>query len=356
MIEHSLSSKVLTIGPSPVMKGGIAQVLDTYFAEVIPSPKFIAETVAGSKLKRVGASAFAAFRLAWRLATDRQVRIVHLHTASGVSFRRSSLLAGIARFFGRSTVMHIHGANFRDYAAGNRRKVVSQLSKADCVVALSDSWARFFTDELGIAHTRVVPNIVATPADEPVTSDGLVHALFLGQLGQRKGIYDLLEAVSRKRAYLDGRLMLHIGGNGETDRVQRTIDDLGLSSMVRFHGWVSGDDKTDLLTRCDLYILPSYAEGLPISVLEAMAYGQAVISTPVGGIPEVVDEENGLLVAPGDIDALGDALAQLVGDSRRTAVMGARSRQKAAPHLPGPVAECLSDLYTSILQGKEGAS
>ena len=125
--------------------------------------------------------------------------------------------------------------------------------------------------------------------------------LFLGLLGKNKGIYDLLECIRDHKVEFQGKLKLYIGGNGEIEHVKQLIKEYGIADIVIFEGWVSGDKKIELLNKSDAYILPSYKEGLPISILEAMSYGMPIISTPVGGIPEIVSNgENGYLVEPGN--------------------------------------------------------
>lgn len=351
MLDSKLTDKVLTMGPAPDMKGGIAQVLSTYFTDIFTSPKFIAETVNGNKLKRASASFTAIFKLIRTLKRDRDIKIVHLHTATKVSFPRSSLYARIAKRMGRKVVMHIHGCTFDQYFEQNKAAVQKTLKNCDTVVALSQSWQDFFEKKVGLENVVIMQNIVpmADECQAAPTSDGRTHLLFLGQLGERKGVYDLLNAIAAKRSSLQGRIVMHIGGNGDTKKLEDTIARLGIGDMVRFEGWVSGDRKKELLRQSTVYVLPSYAEGLPISILEAMAWGHAVVSTPVGGIPEVVDSANGILVEPGDVDALGNAICALVSDPAKTSAMGSESLKKVAPHFSHEVEKSLGRLYRKLL-------
>ena len=133
--------------------------------------------------------------------------------------------------------------------------------------------------------------------------------------------------------------------------LQSIINECGLSKIVRFEGWVSGDKKVELLNNTDVFILPSYTEGLPISILEAMSYRLPVISTPVGGIPEVVrDGENGFLIKPGDKDALHNAIVRLANDEELREKMGNISYSKVQPHLPEIVAKELEDIYKKLVK------
>jgi glycosyltransferase involved in cell wall biosynthesis len=152
--------------------------------------------------------------------------------------------------------------------------------------------------------------------------------LFLGRLGERKGSYDLLRAVaSISDDFPDLKLLM--GGDGEIEKIRVEAQRLGIADKVELLGWVRGPDKTALLTRASVYVLPSYNEGLPMSVLEAMAAGLPVISTPIGGIPEAVtDGVEGNLVKPGDVDAFSAALRRLLSDPSLRRQMGEAARLK----------------------------
>jgi len=152
--------------------------------------------------------------------------------------------------------------------------------------------------------------------------------LFLGRLGQRKGSYDLLNAAALIAATRpDLRLMM--GGDGELEGVRERAAELGIADKVDLLGWVRGEEKERLLGDAVLYALPSYNEGLPVSVLEAMAAGLPILGTPVGGIPEALtDGVEGFLVEPGDVPALADRLERLLGDPKLARRMGEAARRK----------------------------
>lgn len=247
--------------------------------------------------------------------------------------------------------MHIHGATFNSYYGRNKNRVQKTLRNCDAVIALSQYWKDFFETQIGLNNVTIIPNIVpdADESNSNRVSDSITHMLFLGELGPRKGVYDLLDALHANYAHLKGRVIMHIGGNGDTQKLEDTISRLGLIDMVRFEGWVSGERKKQLLSQCSVYILPSYAEGLPISILEAMAYSHAIISTPVGGIPEVVDETNGILVEPGDTTALGQAICTIVDDRDKANKLGSQSLAKVKPHFSSEVAKDMSQLYIKLL-------
>lgn len=315
---NSVFRSVLTVGPDfDPPKGGIAQVVYNYCNDVFGGDfHFIANSCAGSMARKAACALLAVLKMVWVLSVNRQIRIVHIHTASYTSFTRSCLYLHIAKAMGRKVIMHVHGGAFRDYYSENRSYVSHQLLQCDCVVVLSDYWKRFMTQEVGVDRVEVVNNIIPKSefSAEPCIDDGKMHAMFMGLLIRDKGIYDLIEAVASIKDELAGRFVLHVCGTGETEAVKARIGALGIDGLIRLEGWVSGRAKTRLMNQCRLYVLPSYIEGLPLSILEAMSYRMCIIATSVGSIPELLTGTSfGEMIKPGDTGALAAAVAKCAG-------------------------------------------
>ena len=308
MISENIARQVLTIGPAyNPPKGGIAQTLYSYDTLIFGGKApFLVNSRKGSKLGNGLLLLRSLLALCAKMVFCRSIKVVHVHTASKRSFPRSVLYTGVAHFFGRKTVMHVHGGGFRDYFQRHEAFVRKHLRRCDAVIALSTVWQDFFTNEVGHPRVYVVNNVVPEPAAvERDDNDGPVHALFLGLLTEGKGIFDLVETIGRHAGDYRGRLVLHVGGNGDQEQLNALIKQYAIADIVVFEGWVSGDRKDALLRLSSIYLLPSYVEGLPISILEAMSYGMAVVASDVGGIPSIVEQgRNGYLVKPGDKDAL----------------------------------------------------
>ena len=181
-----------------------------------------------------------------------------------------------------------------------------------------------------------------------------INVLFLGILGPRKGVFDLLPAFKGLVDGHAGDVRLRIGGNGEVERAARTVRALGLAAQVELLGWVAGEAKQAQLAQADVFVLPSYNEGLPVSLLEAMAYGVPVISTRVGGIPELVrDGIDGFLIEPGDRAALEDRLRRLAEDARLRRTMGDAARARIlAEFSEAAVLPALESMYARLLAPK----
>lgn len=274
----------------------------------------------------------------FRLLTQK-VELVHCHAAMRGSFWRKAIFASLARRFGVPVLLHLHGSEMKGFYESQspriRHLITRQLELASAVLVLSESWKQFIQTVAPQAKVIVVPNYVRVPvAAERPARQGL-NILFLGLLGKRKGIFDLLEAFARARRQ-NPALRLIVGGNGEVDAAKRLARELDIEDGVTFLGWIDEDQRREALTNADIFVLPSYNEGLPMSVLEAMAYGLPVIATPVGGIPEVITNgQDGRLITPGNIGALERALLEL-GESPEL-----RHKLGAAGH--ARVKECYAD-------------
>ena len=351
MINKETSKKILTIGCAwKKPKGGIAVVLNSYsrifqtFNNIVNSDgiNFI------TNLSRLIYSIIITF---FKLLFCKQIKIVHIHTSSYNSFRRSDIFVRIAKMFNRKVVIHIHSGAFKVYYAKNKEYVHKVLDKCDTIVALTETWKDFFVNELKYNNTIIVPNIVEEPTIiNKDKKDNLIHILYLGLITQQKGIYDLVETINEHKEELTNKIVLHIGGNGETETIQQMIAKYSLENIIKFEGWISGNKKIEMLNSADIFILPSYAEGLPISILEAMSYRLPVISTPVGGIPEIIkDGINGILVTPGNKDTLFDAIIKLSNNKTLRENMGEFSFKNVQGNFPNSVSKKLETIYTELL-------
>src|SRR5690606_2022961 len=141
------------------------------------------------------------------------------------------------------------------------------------VICLSKYWFQYLNSNFEISNLFIINNPVDPPQhNENIYRDnpGKTKLLFLGLISKNKGIFDLIDVLATNKESFQNRLCLSIGGNGETDKLRKEINDKKLGEMVEYLGWVTQDKKNNCLQQTDVYILPSYNEGLPISILEAM--------------------------------------------------------------------------------------
>lgn len=345
--DTDVREKVLMVGPST--GGGMTAVIESY-ADMFGGMKFVWSNRPGSSLTKTLAALSAAAKITFRLATDRKIKVVHFHSASGFSFRRKMLLSRIARLFGKKVVMHIHGGKFMDFLSTDPEGIVAALRGCDKVVCLSEDWQQQFSGA-GVDNLTVIRNGVPRPTVMPADTDGRLHVLFLGVLIPKKGVNDILEMARANAKKWRGRVVIHIGGDGPLrENLEQTIASQNLGDIIKMEGWVTGRDKIRLLNLCDVYFLPSYIEALPVSIIETMSYGMPVISTPVGGIPSMVKpNRNGFLIPAGDTAGFAAAIDRLAGDAALRQAMGKESRGMSEPYLLDNIKKDILEFYSTIL-------
>lgn len=335
------STGVLMLGTDPSMRGGVASVVATLRDAGLFSQcqvTYVATHVDGSRGQKIGRF-IRALGATVRLFLVSPPLIVHAHVSSNGSFWRKALLLWIARRFGALTIFHLHDGTFGEFAAHGfggpvlRWCIRRTLEGSSAVVALAPKWRQWLTVFAPRARIRVIGNPVACPNDAelsalagPATDQGGKRVLFLGKVCEEKGVFDLLAAFARFAAGHPG-WTLAIGGLGETERLLDEAERLGIRARVECLGWIAGARKAQELARTDIFVLPSYAEGMPVSVLEAMAYRNAVIVTPVGGVPDMMQAGvHGLWFEPGDVDALARCLSRLAESAQMRASLGTAAR------------------------------
>lgn len=248
-----------------------------------------------------------------------KVELTHLHSAMRGSFWRKFIVAQISRFFHIPVILHLHGSEMTEfYASGNtlaKRLIQFQLEHVSEVFVLSESWRAFIKGIAPRANVSIIPNYIEIPEINSNKISDIINVTFAGYVGDRKGAFDLIKAFETVRK-VNSRIKLSIYGNGEIEKARNLVQELGLESCVKIKGWIASNELREVLKKTDLFILPSYNEGLPMSVLEAMSFGLPVITTPVGGIPELITHRvNGLLVAPGDLEGIAGAVIEIFQDS-----------------------------------------
>jgi glycosyltransferase involved in cell wall biosynthesis len=266
-----------------------------------------------------------------------RVDVLHVHLAHGGSVVRKSLPLAVARLRGTATIVHEHSYDFAGWFDGlprAGRALVRRAVRADLWLVLATQHVDEFGPRLRMDadRFRVLHNPVVAPA-VPATSapsDGVVRAVSLGRLGHRKGSYDVVAAVALLPGEVRTRLHVVLAGDGEIDEVRAAARAAGVDDVVEVLGWQSPAQRDHLMRTSQVFLLPSYEEGLPMAMLEAMAHGLAPVVSPVGGIPNVVgDGVEGLLVEPGDATALSAAMRRMVDDADLRARIATATRERS---------------------------
>lgn len=346
----------LMLGTDPAGRGGIASVATLFQEEGFldqQNVKYIISHREGTPFEKLTTMLLATCQVLWHCIFARPA-IIHAHSASRASFIRKSIFLAIARFFRCQTVFHLHGAEFQHFATRESGPLLKwwirrTLERSSKVLALSESWATFLSVHAPAATIQVIPNSVPVGTQSSPRKEEAGRILFLGYVGARKGIFELLKALSLLKGSLPD-IRLAICGDGQIDLARKMADELGISSNVEFHGWINPDQRAEEFARASIFTLPSYDEGLPMAMLEAMVAGKAIVVTPVGGIPEVVkDRENGLLVPPGDAHALAQALREILEDSSLRKILAENAVRTVEARFSAPIVLAqLSRVYESL--------
>jgi len=352
---------VLQFGPGLSVRGGISAV-ERLIVEQIPAQEqaptrlnvqHVATMEEGSALRK--AVVFLRAMLTLRAALDStQPLIVHIHFASRGSTVRKLILARMTQRAGRPLILHAHGGGFEGFfnrlPPFARQVVCDTFQRANTFVVLSSQWRKFYIEkcELAPSQVTVLPNPARLPPKVPDRRGRRrVQFLYLGRMSESKGAFDLVRAFAILDADLRRRSQLVLAGDGDLEGIARLARPLGASVLVL--PWVSAATRDRLLAQSDVFVLPSYREGVPLALLEAMAYGLPAIATAVGGIPDVMEDGvHGRFVDPGHVDGLSAALAAMIRDEPRRLALGRNARERAVQFDAAGYATRLKNLYQRI--------
>jgi glycosyltransferase involved in cell wall biosynthesis len=346
--------RVVMLGTDPATHGGISSVLlawqgsglfERWPITYVPTHR---DGTRLQKLLRAIDAACTFLFLAFRV----RCAVLHVHGASRASFWRKAPFMALARLLGWPVVFHLHGGGFADFYEREcgpvRRAIVSALLEgAERILVVSPRWEAWVRATFDNPRVECLPNAVPLVAAPEAKAPARIA--FVGRLTREKGVFDLLEAVALLREWQPA-VHLELAGEGDADAIARYAHELGIADRVLIRGWCGPAERARLLERASLFVLPSHVEALPMSLLEAMAAGCAVIATRVGGIPDVIHHgANGLLVGQGDPVAIAQAIARLLGDPQLAQHLGRSARATIARrHSAAAAVEHLGRIYSDL--------
>lgn len=320
LVKTKRRIRVLMCGSHRREKGGMNSVIEQLLNNDWGNDykmMYLATHISGSSIKKILFFLKAYLKLIF-MTIFRRFDVIHIHMSYKGSFHRKYYVAKTCRFFRIKTIIHLHGSEFKEFYNNADDSLKSKIKRLfnDCdkTIVLGDAWNEFIKSICPKANTYVLHNSVKLPKDVSVSNNETKNILFMGALIKRKGVSDLLEAVKmiKERGYEN--FVLLIGGTGEEEKnLHDYVNENNLSENVKFLGWIENNIKEEIYSNADIFILPSYNEGLPIAILEALSYGLPVISTNVGSIDEAVKNDiNGFLLRPGDINEMADKIIALI--------------------------------------------
>lgn len=311
---------VLMIGVSKQRTGGMWSVAETYINSQEFNKKvnltYIATSTSGSTFNRVMCMLKGFYKI-WKFTRIKKIDVAHVHMAEKGSTFRKGVIIWFLHKKGIKTIVHMHAGPFCDWFNNlnfiYKNCITYFFKSADKIIILGNYWLQQMSSILPKEKLTVLYNSVKT--QDNVFNLNSQNIIYMGRINEKKGIWDLLEAIKLIRSNLPKDVNFFIYGEDETGKLSENIVKFGLSEVVHLKGWISGKNKETAFRNAKLLLLPTYTEGLSMTILEAMSYGIPIVTTNITTMPELLD---GIctLVEPGDVTALGRSIIELVNSPR----------------------------------------
>ncbi len=346
-----MKGKVLVVAPDRKTRGGITSVINSHENSVFWEKwncVWIGTYVDRNALFKI---IFFLQGLIVFLVQLPGTKIVHIHFSEPTSAIRKYIFLLISKLFNLPVIVHFHSFSAKTTISGKKKDLYKKIfNKADAIIVLSNYWKKQ-VEQIVIKPGKI--KVIYNPCPEVKQKSDLLKQktiLFAGTLNERKGYSDLLRAFSKIAAQFP-EWKIVFAGNGEIELAIKLSISLNISNNVIFKGWISGMEKEKLFNTSTIFCLPSYAEGFPMAVLDAWAYGLPVITTPVGGLPDVlIHGKNALVFQPGDIDMLAENLKELMTNvNLRERLADASLMLSSNLFNIKTISSQFDELYTSIL-------
>lgn len=354
--------KICIVSPIPPPYGGIGNwslLLKGYFEEqqdlallhinISPKDEKLEERSFWNRIAVKGCAMVRQRRCLKRLLITEKVNVMHLTTSGRLALVRDAVFLRVAKKANIPSVYHIHFGRIPQIAKENTvewRMMKRNMSLTDCVISIDPDTLSAIKEYAPEVKVRYVPN----PVDiQKITSQQAVapkenkEIVFLGWVAKAKGVEELLSAWDAlHQKYPEWQLRIVGACN---DAYMRTLQKSFSLQNVIFEGERSHDDAMRILSNADVLALPSFTEGFPYAVLEAMALGRAIVATEVGAIPDMLDGDCGVVIPVGDVDALEHALEHLMQDEALRTCLATNAQRKAEQSYS---IECVMAQYESI--------
>jgi len=346
------------LGPDLDVRGGITSI-ERVMLENAPADidiRHVATFAGENRLCRA-----LSYLVSWlpflRGCLSRKTDLVHVHFSQRGSTVRKLGMCAVCVMARKPFVLHANGSRYHQFfpklPSGAQAIIRSVFRRCGAFIAVSREWCDFYHEQFRLRPGQAVllHNPVQVPATVPDRAGRAeVRFVSFGRIGERKGQFDLIRAVAELPPDSRRRCRVLLAGDGEVEEAGKLARELGVNEHVEVRGWLEPADRDRALASADAFVLVSRNEGLPMALLEGMAWALPVVSTPVGGIAEVVRPgANGMLVSPGDVPAIADALRRLIEDEPLRLRMGAAARASIEPLRIERFMDRLREIYGDVL-------
>lgn len=311
--------KVFQVGPDKSLKGGIATVIKNISDSKKINDNYEIEIIQTTSNKRLITFIKSIFKIRKACCND----IIHFHVASNGSFFRKYILYKISRKDVKK-IFHLHGGGFIEFYKSSNKIIKyfikDMLNGCDLIINVSNYMLEEVKKEFPLISSKLIK--IYNGIDATNNSKKFVNKknviLYFGKLIEYKGIYDFIEVLNNLNDFIrEKRWNVIIAGNGEVERVKKLILDRRLDSIVSVIGWVTGKEKEEVLSKSKIVVIPSHVESFGIAAIEAMAYGNSIVATDAGALPEIIKNNiNGFVTRRGSIKGIANKIIKLIEDEK----------------------------------------
>jgi len=363
MSKSRVCTGVIFVGPGRHSQGGISAVIENYgktsFWREFDCSHFASTADYRSKLVKFVYGTWRICLFAYSILFSRRPWAISIHTSHKGSFYRKLVYLIISRLCQVPAVLHIHPDAFAVfYEQGNRWRrsairLAGRLSNQIIFLSyetLSDFTGVFPSTKLGVLCNPV--DIDSYALERKSEGPQRPRVLFLGAIAREKGVYDLVDAIPAVvQEFPD--VLFTFAGNKEVRKLSDLISSRGMRGSAEVIGWIEGQAKIDILRSSTILVLPSYTEGVPNVILEAMASKLPIVTTPVGGIPSVLThDQTAIFVDAGDVQCIADGLITLLGDEKKCMSLARAAFVRASElYSTEVIGEGLTQIYAQYRPG-----
>ncbi len=306
---------VLMVGVGPKRVGGMWTVAEQY----IKSKKYndevnlsyVATSTNGSIIARFLYMIQGYIKILWILNT-KPIDIIHIHMAEKGSAFRKGRVARWGRKKGKKVIIHLHAGPFlawyKTLSEDKQNRIREIFTCSDQIFVLGEYWKRELAEIIPEEKMLVLYNGIECPQKNPYNLNAR-NIVYFGVMRKAKGTYDLIEAIRLINDQLPKETKVVMCGNDLEGDIPQVIEKSGLKDRFELPGWVTGEKKERIYQDAMIDVLPSYYEGLSMTVLEAMARGIPVITTNISTMPELLRTDR--LINPGDSRALAEEIINI---------------------------------------------
>lgn len=323
---------ILMVGPSLSIKGGMSTVISNILNSKLKykyNLLFLSSIECGNIFKKFISECLSLINYRKKIEW---ADIVHIHMASRRSTFRKMKYINIAYSNNKKIILHIHGGGFKDFYSkcSKRQKasIIEMFKKCDRIVVLTEDWKNYFNKLANPSKITIIYNGVKKNNEKRQEFNH--NFCFIGRLVKEKGVYELVEAFSIVRQKYPDIKLLIAGDGPELNNIKSLIAELSLNNSIKLLGWLQKNDLENIYRECTFFVLPSYFEAFPMSVIEAMSYGCVVIASNVGGISTIIDgERNGVLIKPKNSSVLSNVMISILDNIKKQKIISRVSAEDA---------------------------